>query len=137
MAEGHYLYTDDRGTAHAVADMKLVPSRYQARATFVAAKDGPAGLRLPPLSDLQGPLVSAVLPVVGLILVWRKAQGFLIRTALVVAVAIWGYFKLFDKFVGSDALKPTRAAPQAESPKDEPAGDGEGTVEVIVHPPSR
>ena len=137
MAEGHYLYTDDQGAAHAVSDMKLVPPRYQNRATFVAAKEGPAGSRLPPLSDLQGPLVSTILPVVGLILVWRKAQGFLIRTALVVAVAIWGYFKLFDRFVGSDALMPTRAAPQAESPKNEPAGNGEGTVEVIVHPASR
>jgi hypothetical protein len=137
MAKGLYLYTDDKGAAHAVEDWKLVPPRYQKRATFVPAQESAAASKLPPLSEFQGPLISAILPVVGLILIWRRAQGFFARAALIIVVAIWGYFKVFDKLVGMDALK-TDARLQSERREkgsaEQPLAEGaEGGV-VIVEP---
>ncbi|MCX5787668.1 MAG: hypothetical protein NTX64_04035 [Elusimicrobia bacterium] len=144
MARTLYVYTDEAGTAHAVADWSQVPAQFRSRAKAVASQEAapsaassgaPSGAPLGQPEQLPRALKLAA-PLIGLIVVWKVSKSFLIRTAAVVAVAFWLYLKAFDWFNAINTAPAKHITPEpgssesSEASSDQPAEENAGTVEI-------
>lgn len=138
MARTLYVYTDETGTAHAVADWNQVPAQFRARAKAVASQQAPPAPAASPAQPEQLPrAVRFAAPLVAVIIVWKISKSFLIRAAAVVVVGFWLYLKAFDWLGVLNSAPPKHINPEpgssessSEGDSGQPQEDNQGTVEI-------
>ena len=143
MARTLYVYTDEAGTAHAVADWSQVPAQFRSRAKAVASQE--AAPAASSAASSEAPLgqpeqlpraLKLAAPLVALFIVWKVSKSFFIRMAAVVAVAFWLYLKAFDWFNAINTAPAKHITPEpgssesSEGSSDQPAEENAGTIEI-------
>ena len=128
MARTLYVYTDEQGTAHAVADWNQVPANLRVRAKAVATEDAPRPAPAAAAAQAGGPLphaAQAALALLAVVVAWKVSKSFFVRAAAVVAFVFWLYIQAFNWFniLGPSGPTPAageNAAPAAETSSDSP-----------------